>query len=108
MRYKYLKNIIVILKKTIYWNIEFLHVFPSWVASPNKQTDYHSLFSLLNVHNFDVAIQHGDFYDICTSPITKIILENNYFEFEEGIFHQKLGTAIGTKLAPSFNNIFYA
>ena len=38
--------------------------------------------------------------------LAKLILENNYFEFEDKIYHQKLGTAIGTKFAPSFANIF--
>ena len=36
----------------------------------------------------------------------RLILENNYFEFDEKIFRQKLGTAIGTKFAPGFANIF--
>ena len=38
--------------------------------------------------------------------LAKIILENNYFEFEDNVFRQKLGTAIGTKFAPGFANIF--
>ena len=38
--------------------------------------------------------------------LAKIILENNYFEFDEKVFRQKLGTAIGTKFAPGFANIF--
>ena len=40
-------------------------------------------------------------------PVDELIsLENNYFEFDEKIFRQKLGTAIGTKFAPGFANIF--
>lgn len=38
--------------------------------------------------------------------IAKLILQNNYFEFDDKIYRQKLGTAIGTKFAPSFANIF--
>ena len=38
--------------------------------------------------------------------LAKLIFENNYFEFEDKIYHQKLGTAIGTKFASSFANIF--
>jgi hypothetical protein len=38
--------------------------------------------------------------------LARLILENNYFEFDEKIFRQKLGTAIGTKFAPGFANIF--
>ena len=36
----------------------------------------------------------------------KLVLENNYFEFNGKIFRQKLGTAIGTKFAPAHANIF--
>ena len=35
-----------------------------------------------------------------------IILENNYFEFDGDIYWQKQGTAIGTKFAPAYANIF--
>ena len=35
-----------------------------------------------------------------------IILENNYYEFNGDIYWQKQGTAIGTKFAPAYANIF--
>ena len=35
-----------------------------------------------------------------------MVLENNFFEFEDKVFKQKLGTAIGTKFAQGFANIF--
>jgi hypothetical protein len=38
--------------------------------------------------------------------LARLVLENNYFEFDEKMFRQKLGTAIGTKFAPGFANIF--
>ena len=38
--------------------------------------------------------------------LAKLVLENNYFEFEDTVFRQKLGTAIGTKFALGFANIF--
>ena len=38
--------------------------------------------------------------------MAKMILENNYFEFNEEIYWQRQGTAIGTKFAPAFANIF--
>ena len=38
--------------------------------------------------------------------LAKIILENNYFEFDEKVFCQRLGTAIHTKFALGFANIF--
>ena len=37
---------------------------------------------------------------------TEIVLKNNNFEFDERHFVQKLGTAIGTRMAPSYANIF--
>ena len=40
--------------------------------------------------------------------LAKIILKHNYFELGEKIFHQLLGTAIGTKFAPPYANIFMA
>ena len=38
--------------------------------------------------------------------LAKVILDNNYFEFDERVYGQKLGIAIGTKFAPAFENIF--
>lgn len=40
--------------------------------------------------------------------MAKVIRENNYFEFEDKVYRQKLGTAIGTKFVPAFSNIFMA
>ena len=34
--------------------------------------------------------------------LAELVLKNNYFEHNEGIYHQKSGTAIGTKFAPSY------
>ena len=33
-------------------------------------------------------------------------MDNNYFEFDGGIYTQTLGTAIGTKFAPALGNVF--
>ena len=38
--------------------------------------------------------------------LARLVLEHNYFESDEKFFRQKLGTAIGTKFAPCFANIF--
>ena len=38
--------------------------------------------------------------------LARLVLENNYFEFDQKIFRQKLGAAIGTKFAPRFASIF--
>ena len=41
-----------------------------------------------------------------TVDFTEIVLKNNYFEFDGKHFVQKLGTVIGTRMAPSYANIF--
>jgi len=35
-----------------------------------------------------------------------IVLQNNVFEFNESFYLQKQGTAMGTKMAPSYANLF--
>lgn len=38
--------------------------------------------------------------------LTELVLKNNNFEFDRKHYVQKLGTAIGTRMAPSYANIF--
>ena len=38
--------------------------------------------------------------------LLEVVLTNNYFDFNGKHYHQKSGTAIGTKLAPSYDNLF--
>ena len=38
--------------------------------------------------------------------LASLVLKNNYFEFNNKIYRQKLGTAIGTKFAPAYANLF--
>ena len=40
-----------------------------------------------------------------TINLAKLVLENNYLEFEGKVCRQRLGTPIGTKFAPGFNKI---
>ena len=40
--------------------------------------------------------------------LAKIILKEQYFELGNEAFHELLGTAIGTKFAPNYANIFMA
>ena len=40
--------------------------------------------------------------------LAKVVLENNVFEFDGKVYKQKLGTAIGTKFAPAYANLFMA
>ena len=46
-------------------------------------------------------ISTKSFCDLAT-----IILKNNFFEIGEEVYHQLLGTAIGTKFAPTYANLF--
>ena len=40
--------------------------------------------------------------------LASIVLKDNYFELSSKIYHLKLGTAIGTKFAPPYANLFMA
>ena len=41
------------------------------------------------------------------TELSEVVLKNNIFEFDENIFKQKRGTAIGTKLAPPYTILFW-
>ena len=46
---------------------------------------------------------------ICTESLVslgKLVLDSNVFEFNGKVYKQKLGTAIGTKFAPAYANLF--
>ena len=38
--------------------------------------------------------------------LASLVLENNYFEFNDRFYRQKLGTPIGAKFAPAYANLF--
>ena len=40
--------------------------------------------------------------------LLELVLKNNIFEFDEELFIQLIGTAMGTRPAPSYANIFMA
>ena len=42
------------------------------------------------------------------TELEEVLLKNNISEFDEKTFKQKLGTAIGTKLAPPYATLFMA
>ena len=42
------------------------------------------------------------------SDLLKIVLTKNYFQFTDQIYHQIQGTAMGTKMAPAYANLFMA
>ena len=38
--------------------------------------------------------------------LLKLVLDGNIFEFDNNLWHQQIGTAMGTKIAPTYANIF--
>ena len=56
-----------------------------------------------NKNSNDLPIPPGTMSDIL-----KIVLTQNYFQFSDSIYHQTQGTAMGTKMAPAYANIFMA
>ena len=43
-----------------------------------------------------------------TADLLKIVLTQNYFQFADKMFHQVQGTAMGTKMAPAYADLFMA
>ena len=64
-----------------------------------------SMRSVLNEYNRDIG-NDGELPVEDLIDLAELILKNNYFEFEDKIYHQMLGTTIGTKFIPPFANIF--
>ena len=57
---------------------------------------------LLAVHRGPTAHSHSSY----VIHILRVVFENNIFEFDGKYYHQVAGTAMQTKLAPSYANIF--
>jgi len=56
-----------------------------------------------NTDSDSVAIPPGTMTDLLN-----IVLTKNYFQFADQMYHQVQGTAMGTKMAPAYANIFMA
>jgi len=54
-------------------------------------------------HDLEVPIPPGAMSDLLTTVLTK-----NYFQFVDQMYHQVQGTAMGTRMAPSYANLFMA
>ena len=55
------------------------------------------------------ALERRENPNVATDTIVgleSLVLENNYFEFNDRFYRQELGTAIGTKFAPASANLF--
>ena len=56
-----------------------------------------------NRESDDISIPCGTMSDLL-----HIVLTKNYFQFADSMYHQVQGTAMGTKMAPSYANLFMA
>ena len=56
----------------------------------------------LAIHRDTNALPHNSYI----TELLEVVLTNNYFDFNGKYYHQKSGTAMGTKLAPSYANLF--
>ena len=56
----------------------------------------------LAIHRDINALPHNSYI----IELLQVVLPNNYFDFNGKHYHQKSGTAMGTKLVPSYANLF--
>ena len=61
-----------------------------------------SIKELLAIHRHTNTLPHNSYI----VELLEVVLTNNYFDFNGKHYHQISGTAMGTKLAPSYANLF--
>ena len=61
-----------------------------------------SIEEVLAIHRPPSNLPHNSYI----SELLEVVLTNNHFEFNGTFYHQVPGTAMGTKLAPSYANLF--
>ena len=61
-----------------------------------------SIKKMLAIHKPPDSLQHNSY----VIELLELVLTNNHFEFNGKYYHQLSGTAMGTKLAPSYANLF--
>ena len=61
-----------------------------------------SIKEILAIHRLLNDLPHNSYI----TELLEIVLTNNHFEFDGTFYHQISGTAMGTKLAPSYANLF--
>ena len=91
----------------------------------NLQVEPHTILATIDVKSLYTCIPHKDGIEACREALSSIIednrdrphvsvlicllevvLCNNTFEFNNEYYKQIQGTAMGTKLAPAYANIF--
>ena len=61
-----------------------------------------SIKEMVAIHKPSNSLPHNSYIiELC-----QVVLTNNHFEFNSRHYHQVSGTAMGTKLAPSYANLF--
>ncbi|XP_053383089.1 uncharacterized protein LOC128549717 [Mercenaria mercenaria] len=76
----------------------------------------------LDVSSLYTNIPHSDGIDACkyfldehchgrlksddVAKLIKLVLQNNYFKFDENFYLQKMGTSMGSSMAPSYGSLF--
>ena len=63
-----------------------------------------SIKEMLAIHKSPDTLPHNSYI----IELLELVLTNNHFEFNGEFYHQVSGTAMGTKLAPSYANLFMA
>ena len=88
----------------------------------NIRLKQESYLVTLDVASLYTNIPHTDGIDACTyflakdndnflstediSKLIKLVLESNYFQFDSDFFLQKMGTAMGSPMAPAYASLF--
>ena len=74
----------------------------SWYTNIPHNEGTQSIKEFLAIHRDTNAIPHNSYI----IELLEVVLASNYFDFNGKHYHQKSGTAMGTKLAPSYANLF--
>lgn len=82
--------------------IDVKSLYPSIPQDEGIQSSVHHLF------NNNPSVEDVPFPPSVAREILGIVLKHNYFEFCSEMYHQVRGTAMGTKVAPAFANLFMA
>lgn len=93
-----LKNSDDLIKK---WHHQPFNPKNEWLIS----LDVSSLYTNIIV---DTAIQLVSNYSPTLGTLAKLVMNNNYFEYNNELYHQKEGIAMGTNCAVSIANLYMA
>ena len=75
---------------------------PSLYTNIPNSEGVQAIKEFLAIHRDINALPHNSYI----IKLLQVVLTNNYFDFNGKHYHQKSGTVMGTKLAPSYANLF--